>query len=65
MSSYGYISKNGAGSGNNPGNFMCSIRCNNRVIASELDAISSILIKNIISNYDDIKEDVVDRYSKV
>lgn len=65
MTNYGYVSINGAGTGSNIGTFKCSLRANNRIIAAEFDAISSIKVKTITASYDDIKEDIVERFSKV
>ena len=62
--SYGYLNSSG-GTGTSTGANPYSINCNNRVKASEFNAVSSIKTKNIESAGEDIEEEALKIFSNI
>lgn len=62
--SYGYLNSSG-GTGTSTGQNPYSINCNNRVKASEFNAVSSIKTKNIESAGEDIEEEALKIFSNI
>lgn len=62
--SYGYLNSSGS-VGTSTGQNPYSINCNNRVKASEFNAVSSIKTKNIESSGEDIEEEALKIFSNI
>jgi len=62
--SYGYLSS-GGNTGTSTGQNPYSINCNNRVKASEFNAVSSIKTKNIESTGEDIEEEALKIFNQI
>lgn len=62
--SYGYLNSSG-NTGTATGAYPYSINCNNRVKASEFNAVSSIKTKNIESSGEDIEEEALKIFSNI
>lgn len=62
--SYGYLNSNGS-TGTGSGSNSYSIRCNNRVLASEFNANSSITLKNILARDSEIEDEALEIFKQI